>query len=127
MPAGVTQGKFSIAAGRAENEMGNTGLFRNVNLDRGLVTEGDKRLLTTAGGPVNPEAFLSFVRRAVQGRWIETGRMTRAGVRGGPLDPPPPEPGDTNGRPPVVKPDVATPQAAPLAPNSNIKLPRSGR
>ena len=72
MPAGVTQGKFTIAAGRVENGMGNAGLFRNVHLDQGLVTERDKRLLTTASGPLNPDAFLSFVRRAVQERWIET-------------------------------------------------------
>jgi hypothetical protein len=87
MPAGVTQGKFTIAAGRAENGMGNAGLFQNVELDQALLTDRDKRLLTTASGPVNPDAFLSFVRRAVQDRWIESGRMTRAVRKGGPLDP----------------------------------------
>jgi hypothetical protein len=66
MPAGVTHGKFTIAAGRVENGTGNAGLFRNVHLDNGLATERDKRLLTTASGPLNPDAFLSFVRRAVK-------------------------------------------------------------
>lgn len=84
MPAGVTQGKFTVAAGRVENDLGNAGLFRDVHLDQSLVTERDKRLLTNAAGPLNPDAFLSFVRRAVEERWIETRRMTRAD---GPLDP----------------------------------------
>src|SRR6185436_1895680 len=81
MPAGVTQGKFTIAVGRVENGVGNAGLFRGVVVDRDLATERDKRLLTTAGGPVNPDAFLSFVRRAVGEHWIENGRMTHAGRR----------------------------------------------
>jgi len=123
MPAGVTQGKFTVAAGRAENGMGNAGLFRNVRLDPGLVTEPDKRLLTTSGGPVNPDAFLSFVRRAVSERWIESGRMTRADRRTGPLVPPPSEAADAHEQPPHA-PD---PQAAPLDPNTNISLPRPGR
>ena len=77
MPAGVTHGKFTIAAGRAENGMGNAGLFRDVHVDKGLATGRDKRLLTTASGPLNPDAFLSFVRRAVKERWVESKRMTR--------------------------------------------------
>ena len=55
MPAGVTGGKFTITAGRVENGMGNAGLFRNVHVDQGVVAEGDKRLLATASGPLNPQ------------------------------------------------------------------------
>jgi hypothetical protein len=127
MPAGVTQGKFTIAAGRVENETGNAGLFRNVDLDRGLVTERDKRLLATAGGPMNPDAFLSFVRRAVRERWIESELMTRTDKRGGPLVAPPSEPNDANDRTPA-KP-LFTPNAQPALqdPNACIALPRSRR
>jgi len=39
-------------------------------------TAADRGLLMSDGA-ANPEAFLSFVRRAVRGRWVETGRMTK--------------------------------------------------
>jgi hypothetical protein len=67
-------GKFTLGAGRAENEMGNAGLFSNVNLDQRLTTESDKRLLTSQGA-ANPDSLLSFVRRAVNEHWVETGRL----------------------------------------------------
>jgi hypothetical protein len=127
MPAGVTQGKFTISAGRAENGMGNAGLFRDVNLDQGLVQERDKRLLTTAGGPVNPDALVSFVRRAVQDRWIESGRMSHAGRPKDPRMPPPSEVGGAQGPQPAAQPPAANPQTAPLDPRTNITLPRSSR
>ena len=73
MPAGVTQGKFTIAAGRAENGMGNAGLFRNVDLDQGLVTERDKRLLTTASGPDQPRR-ISLLRAAGRPGALDRGR-----------------------------------------------------
>jgi hypothetical protein len=112
MPAGVTQGKFTVAAGRVENEMGNAGLFRNVDLDRALVTERDKRLLTTASGPMNPDAFLSFVRRAVRERWVEDERLTRTDKHGARLLVP-----------------LFTPSSQPVLqdPNACIALPRSRR
>jgi hypothetical protein len=124
MPAGVTGGKFTIAAGRVENGMGNVGLFHNVQVDRGVVTERDKRLLTTASGPLNPDAFLSFVRRAVRERWTETERMTRTDRPGGPRIPPPSEAGDAQTQTPAEQP-AAAPQAAPLDPTANIGAPRS--
>ena len=125
MPAGVTSGKFTIAAGRVENGMGNAGLFRNVDLDRSLVTERDKRLLATNGGPMNPDAFLSFVRRAVHGRWTETERMTRTDRRGGPRMLPRSELDDTQTQGPAEKP--ASPRTAPLHPEADLAAPRSGR
>lgn len=73
--AGLIQGKFTLGPGFAANGRGNVGLFRNVHLDPGLVGEKDKRLLATDSGAVNPDAFLSFVRRAVEERWVETGRL----------------------------------------------------
>jgi hypothetical protein len=122
MPAGVTHGKFTIAAGRVENGMGNAGLFRDVRIDQALVTDLDKRLLTTASGPVNPDAFLSFVRRAVQERWVENDRMSLTGRRGGRQVPPPSEPGgETPAEPP------AAPISTPLDPNATTALPTAGR
>jgi hypothetical protein len=73
--AGLIQGKFALGPGLAVNGTGNEGLFRNVRLDQGLAEESDKRMLATRSGAVNPDAFLRFLRRAVQGRWVETGRL----------------------------------------------------
>src|SRR5262245_32913102 len=74
--AGLNSGKFVMGPGRVENGMGNAGLFRDVRLDKGLSTGAEKKLLASEGA-VNPDAFLSLVRRAVKGRWVETGRMAR--------------------------------------------------
>ena len=80
--SGLIQGKFTLGPGFAANGRGNVGLFRNVHLDRGLVNEKDKRLLATESGAMNPDAFLSFVRRAVEQRWVETGRLASRGKGG---------------------------------------------
>lgn len=80
--AGLMQGKFTLGPGFASNGANNAGLFRNVRLDAGLIEESDKRLLATERGALNPDAFLSFVRRAVQGRWTETGRLASRGRAG---------------------------------------------
>ena len=128
MPAGVTQGKFKLGPGRLENDLGNAGLFRNLELEQGLATERDKRLLTTASGPVNPDAFLSFVRRAVQERWIESGRITtRSNRPSRPQMPPQSEAGDAPDPAPAAQPPVQEPPTAPLDPRTDITLPRSGR
>ena len=124
MPARVTLGKFNVTAGRVENDANNVGLFRNVKLDQGLVQEQDKRLLTTTAGALNPDAFLSFVRRAVNERWIESGRMARADKRGLPKLPPPSDPVAAQSQPapanPAVDPD---PQTVLLDPNTRIAVP----
>jgi hypothetical protein len=78
--AGLTQGKFTLGPGFAANGTGNTGLFRNVHLEPGLVKENDKRLLATQSGAMNPDSFLSFLRRAVGERWVESGRLTSIGT-----------------------------------------------
>jgi len=85
MPAGVTAGKFQIGPGRVENEHGNVGLFRNVRLEQGVGNAKETRMIVD-GGAVNPDTFLSFLRRAVQGRWVETGKLSLSDRR----DIPPP-------------------------------------
>lgn len=74
--AGLTAGKFVMGPGRVENAMGNAGLFRDIRLEQGLATGAERKLFASEGA-VAPEAFLSLVRRAVKGRWVETGRMAR--------------------------------------------------
>ena len=75
---GLGQGKFSINGGRAVSQQGNVGLFAGVTVDATSASKADSQLLATTEGPVSAEAFLSFVRRAVNDRWIETRRMHRA-------------------------------------------------
>ena len=113
MPAGVTGGKFEIGPGRVENEHGNAGLFSNVSLEQGLGSAKDTRMIVD-GGPANPDTFLSFLRRAVQDRWVETGRLSLSDRRGVPSPPPPPSE-------PNVPLDEAVPAnpGTPLHPTSN--------
>ncbi|HET6900214.1 MAG TPA: hypothetical protein VFK70_17815 [Vicinamibacteria bacterium] len=72
---GLGAGKFTFGPGRVENGMANAGLLAGVSVEASLKTGNDTRLLGTEVGAVNPEDFMSFVRRAVGERWVETCRM----------------------------------------------------
>jgi len=72
---GLSQGKVMFKGGNAISQAGNEGLFENVDDNAGLLNDKDKRLLATKRGAVNAEGFKSFVRRAVNGKWIEGGKM----------------------------------------------------
>jgi hypothetical protein len=75
---GLGQGKVMFKGGNAISQAGNEGLFENVNVNAGVLNDKDKRLLTTKRGAVNAEGFTSFVRRAVNGKWIEGGKLRHA-------------------------------------------------
>jgi len=75
---GLGQGKVMFKGGNAISQAGNEGLFENVDVNAGLLNDKDKRLLATKRGAVNAEGFKSFVRRAVNGKWIEGGKMRHA-------------------------------------------------
>lgn len=75
---GLGQGKVMFKGGNAISQAGNEGLFENVDVNAGLLNDKDKRLLATKRGAVNAEGFISFVRRAVNGKWIEGGKMRHA-------------------------------------------------
>ncbi len=79
--AGLSQGKFVLGPGHAENGTHNEGLFRGVHPVPGLVTDKERAMLATASGTVHPDTLLSFVRRAVKDRWVETGRLTGGHAR----------------------------------------------
>ena len=72
---GLGAGKFTFGPGRVENGMSNVGLLAGVSVEGSLKSATDVRLLETEVGAVNPDAFMSFVRRAVGERWVETCRM----------------------------------------------------
>src|SRR5215203_4753147 len=72
---GLGQGKVVFKGGNAVSQADNEGLFEHVAVNGNLLNVKDKRLLATKKGEVNANGFKSFVRRAVNGRWIEEGKM----------------------------------------------------
>lgn len=72
---GLGQGKLKVSGGNVTSQFGNEGLFEGVEVANNLTNDRDKRLLATKRGPVNTESFISFVRRAVKGNWVEGGKM----------------------------------------------------
>jgi len=72
---GLAQGKFKVAMAGAVNQSNNAGLFQNVAIDPTLLGTKEQRAMLTQQGPVNVNAFVSLVKQAIDGQWIETGRM----------------------------------------------------
>jgi hypothetical protein len=72
---GLGQGKFSVAMASAVNQSNNAGLFKNVEIDQLALGAKEKRAMFTQQGPVNANAFVSLVKQAVDGQWVQTGRM----------------------------------------------------
>ena len=72
---GLGQGKFKVSMAGATNQANNAGLFKNVSIDPTLLGTKEQRALMTQQGPVNVNAFVSLVKQAVNGQWVETGRM----------------------------------------------------
>jgi hypothetical protein len=72
---GLGEGKFTVAMASAVNQANNAGLFKNVSIDPTLLGTKEQRAMMTQHGPVNVNAFVSLVKQAVNGQWVETGRM----------------------------------------------------
>ena len=72
---GLGNGKFKVSMAGAVNQSNNAGLFKNVSVDTTLLGTKEQRALQTQQGPVNVNAFVSLVKQAVDGQWVETGRM----------------------------------------------------
>ncbi|MCC8364355.1 hypothetical protein LK996_14875 [Lysobacter sp. A6] len=75
---GLTQGKFTIVGNRLQASDGERALFDRISVTTGLLDEGERRLLDKATDNYDANAFLAFVRRAVDQRWIETGSLRHA-------------------------------------------------
>jgi hypothetical protein len=75
---GLGLGKFKVSLAGATNQFNNAGLFKNVAIDQSLLGSNEQRALLTQKGAVNANAFVSLVRKAVQGNWVESGRMRYA-------------------------------------------------
>jgi hypothetical protein len=72
---GLTHGQFRVSMGGAANMADNHGLFAHVTVDSNLLEESDRRVMNTEKGAVNAKAFVSLVRKMVDGRWVELGSM----------------------------------------------------
>ena len=72
---GLGQGKFKVFMATAVNQSNNAGLFKNVSIQPNLLGTKEQRALLTQQGPVNVNAFVSLVKQAVSGQWVENGRM----------------------------------------------------
>lgn len=76
--AGLAQGQFRITGAGAANGLDNAGIFERVVVDPGLLGDAESRVLATSRGAVNARSFGVLVRQAVEGKWVETGRMRHA-------------------------------------------------
>jgi hypothetical protein len=76
--AGLAQGRFKVSLAGVANSADNAGLFDRVQVDAGLLGEGERRVMATTRGAVNARGFKSLVRQAVEGKWVENGRMRHA-------------------------------------------------
>jgi hypothetical protein len=72
---GLAHGKFKISAAGASNDANNSGLFAHVKVDPTLLVGSERQILSNKKGAVDTKAFVSLVRKAVNGRWIEQGSM----------------------------------------------------
>jgi hypothetical protein len=72
---GLAHGKFKVSAAGASNDTNNSGLFAHVKVEPSLLGGADRRMMSSKQGPVDSKVFVSLVRKAVKGRWIEQGSM----------------------------------------------------
>jgi hypothetical protein len=72
---GLGRGKFKVSMAGASNDANNSGLFARVKVDPQLLVGSDRRVMSTNKGAVDTKAFVSLVRKAVKGRWVESGSM----------------------------------------------------
>jgi hypothetical protein len=72
---GLGRGKFHVSTAGASNDANNSGLFEHMTVEPHLLAGTDVRVMNTKKGAVDSKAFVSLVRKAVKGRWVEDGSM----------------------------------------------------
>ena len=75
---GARPGAVQVSLAGAANSFDNAGLFERVAVDPGLLGDAEKRVMATTRGAVNARSFTSLVKQAVDGKWVENGRMRHA-------------------------------------------------
>jgi hypothetical protein len=79
---GLLQGKFRIENSRVFNAIENAGLFDGLSVDPALLAPGEKKMVGSARGRCDSEAFFGFVRKAVQEGWFgPSGSKAPRGIR----------------------------------------------
>jgi len=73
---GLYQGKFKKTGNLFENAVENIGLMSGVAVSPNLLTPAERKLMKMKKGPVQAEVLLGLVRKAVQDRWVETGKLS---------------------------------------------------
>jgi len=73
--AALGQGKFNVQMAGAVNQVNNSGLFNDVQVEPALLGSAEKRVWATKKGAVNAKSFMSLVKQAVAGQWVEKGMM----------------------------------------------------
>jgi hypothetical protein len=72
---GLGRGKFKVSTAGASNDANNSGLFTHVKIDPTLLAVAERRMMSSNKRAVDTKSFVSLVRKAVKGRWVEQGSM----------------------------------------------------
>jgi hypothetical protein len=72
---GLAHGKFKVSMAGASNDANNSGLFKHVKVEPNLLADAERRIMSSDKGAVDTKVFISLVRKAVNGRWVEQGSM----------------------------------------------------
>ena len=72
---GLLQGKFTVDGASLANAINNRGLFDDVAVDEQALSAQELKMFQAEEGVLNRESFITFVRKAVDQGWIETGRL----------------------------------------------------
>jgi hypothetical protein len=75
---GLGYGKLSIGNGLAVNTHENASLFRNVKVNRALLSGSERKMFDAKKGPVDAQTLSRFLHRAVDGNWIQKGSIAHA-------------------------------------------------
>ena len=76
--AGLSQGQFRVTGAGGDQLGRQRRAVREVVVDPGLLGDTEKRVMGTTRGAVNARGFTSLVKQAVEGKWVENGRMRHA-------------------------------------------------
>jgi len=68
--AGLMQGKFTVSEAGLANDINNTGLFTDINVNQSQLTPAEQKMLASDQGPLDTELFKGFVKKAVQQGWF---------------------------------------------------------
>lgn len=72
---GLLQGTFKKRNGEYVNGVGNEELFRDVVAPTNELTFDEQEMMRQRIGGIPAETLIDFVKKAVQNRWVENGKL----------------------------------------------------